>query len=73
MRNTYNTLNIRPHLWRLVVHWQHSDVKADPSDCFAQVVGDRENKLYIPRVRANVHDWRHVGHFHEVHCMLEKT
>lgn len=60
------------HLWLLVVHWHHSDVKADPGDCFAQVVGHREDKLDILGIRADVHDWRHVGYFHKVHCMLGK-
>ena len=64
----YNYLR---HLWWLVVFWCHSDVKADPSDCFAQTVSDRENKLDVLGVRADVHDWRHVGYLHEVHCMLE--
>lgn len=59
------------HLWQLVVHWHHSDIKTDPSDCFAQVVCHRENKLNVLGVRANVQDRRHVGYFHEVHRMLE--
>lgn len=59
------------HLWRLVVHWLHSDVKADPSDCFTSMVGYRENKLDLLGVRADVRDWRHVGYFHEVYCMLQ--
>ena len=59
------------HLWWLVVHWHHSDVEADPGDRFTQAVGHRENELDILRVRANVHYWRHVCYFHEVHCMLE--
>lgn len=36
------------------------------------MVGYRENQLDMLGVRANVHDWRHVGYFHEVHCMLER-
>ena len=59
------------HLWRLVVHRHHSDVEADPSDCFAQAVCYGENQLDVLRVRTDVHDRRHVGYFHEVHCMLE--
>ena len=59
------------YLWRLVVHWHHSDVKADPCDCFAKVVGYRQNKLDILGVRTDIHDWGHVSYFHEVHCMLE--
>lgn len=27
----------------------------------------------MSRIRANVHDGRHVSHFHEVHCMLERV
>lgn len=59
------------YLWWLVVHWDYSDVKADPRDCFTQMIGYRENKLDRFRVRTNVHDWRHVGYFLEVHCMLK--
>lgn len=58
-------------LWRLVVFWHHCDVEADASDCFAKVVGHRENKLDVLGVGADVHDGRHVGYFHEVHCVLE--
>lgn len=59
------------HLRRLVVHRLYSDVKADPSDCFTSMVGYRENKLDLLGVRADVHDRRHVGYFHEVYCMLK--
>lgn len=59
------------HLRRLVVNWHHSDVKADPWNCSTQMVGYGQNELNVLRIRTNVCDRRHVGDFHEVHCMLK--
>lgn len=58
------------HLRRLIVHRHHCDIKADASDCFAQSVGYREDKLDELGVRADIHNRRHEGYFHEVHRML---
>lgn len=61
-----------PDLWRLVVYWQHGDVEEQARHGAALLVADREDKVELQWVRANVLHRGHEGHLKVVDGLLEE-